>query len=72
MVALIEPRNADGNFVGLPGEISVVVLDGDKKGEAARVSRWDTSAEEAAGKLRDLIGLVARPMATICKSTSVT
>lgn len=50
---LVEPRNADGDFVGLPGQISIVVLDEEKSGEQARVSRWDTSAEESAGKLVD-------------------
>ena len=53
MTVLIEPRNAEGTFVGLPGSVSVVVLDGDERGQQARVARWDKSAEEAAGRLQD-------------------
>ncbi|MEM7315451.1 MAG: hypothetical protein AAF497_20100, partial [Planctomycetota bacterium] len=43
----------EGAFVGLPGEISIVVLDADKQGQEARVARWDTTAEQSADKLID-------------------
>jgi hypothetical protein len=38
---VIEPRNASGELVREAGAISIVVLDPDRQGEAARVARWD-------------------------------
>jgi hypothetical protein len=38
---VVEPRNAAGQFVPEAGAVSVVVLDPDRQGEAARIARWD-------------------------------
>jgi hypothetical protein len=38
---VIEPRNASDQFVPEAGVLSVVLLDPDRQGEAARVARWD-------------------------------
>jgi len=38
---VVEPRNASDQFVAEAGTISVVLLDPDREGEAARVARWD-------------------------------
>jgi hypothetical protein len=48
---VIEPRNGIDEFVPVAGPISLVVLDPEKQGEAARVARWDFTAHEA----RDLM-----------------
>jgi hypothetical protein len=38
---VLEPRNAAGQFVLEAGPVSIVVLDPDRQGEAARIARWD-------------------------------
>ncbi len=53
VLVVVQPRNAAGEFVALPGPLSVVVLDGTKSGAAARVARWDIEAAESRRKLRD-------------------
>ncbi|HTN77440.1 MAG TPA: hypothetical protein VL096_19410, partial [Pirellulaceae bacterium] len=42
---LFEPRNAAERFVPLAGEVSIVLLDPAKSGDAARVARWDLSKQ---------------------------
>ncbi len=49
---VIEPRNADGEYVALPAPVSVVVLDRSQSGAAARVARWDRTAEETAAHVQ--------------------
>jgi hypothetical protein len=38
---IVEPRNAGEQFVPEAGAVSIVVLDPDRLGEAARIARWD-------------------------------
>jgi hypothetical protein len=38
---VLEPRNAAGQFVSEAGAVSIVVLDPDRQGDAARIARWD-------------------------------
>ena len=38
---VLEPRNAGEDFVSEAGTLSVVVLDPDRQGDAARIARWD-------------------------------
>jgi hypothetical protein len=38
---VVEPRNAGDEFIPEAGALSVVLLDPDRQGEAARVARWD-------------------------------
>jgi len=38
---LFEPRNAGEEFVSEAGTLSVVVLDSEREGDAARIARWD-------------------------------
>ena len=38
---VLEPRNAADTFVSEAGSVSIVVLDPDRQGDAARVARWD-------------------------------
>ena len=42
----IEPRDSDGQLVAAAAPVKVVVLDPHLSGEAARVARWDFSADE--------------------------
>ncbi len=44
----VEPRNARGNLCTAAGPVSIVVLDPALSGDAARVARWDFTAEEIA------------------------
>ncbi|MFZ5829330.1 MAG: hypothetical protein ACOY3P_04545 [Planctomycetota bacterium] len=48
VLVVIEPRDAEGRIVRAPADLSIVVLDPAMEGEAARIARWDFSAEETA------------------------
>jgi hypothetical protein len=52
VMVVVEPLNAAGDLIEVPGEISIVVLDPAIEGEAARVARWDFNSKEAAGYLK--------------------
>jgi hypothetical protein len=52
LMIVVEPRNADGEYVEFSGPVSVVVLDPSKTGPEARVARWDYDATEIAGLMR--------------------
>jgi len=49
---LVEPRNGDDQLVPVAGKISIVVLDPALEGDAARVARWDFTAEEVARRVK--------------------
>ena len=51
LTVVIEPRNAGEEFVPEAGDVSVVVLDPSKAGEAARVARWNFTATETRQKI---------------------
>jgi hypothetical protein len=38
---LVEPRNASGQFIPEAGALSVVLLDPERQGDAARIARWN-------------------------------
>ncbi len=48
IITVIEPRDEDGNLVGAAAPVSVVLLDPSLSGEAARVARWDFTAQQIA------------------------
>jgi hypothetical protein len=48
VAVLVEPRDAQGRLVPAAGPISVVLLDRGLSGNAARVARWDFTAEQTA------------------------
>lgn len=52
LLVVIEPLDSTGQLIEAPGEVSVVVLDPAQEGEAARVARWDFTAEEAAQHIK--------------------
>ena len=52
IVAVVQPRDADGRLIEAPAPVSVVVLDPALSGQAARVARWDFTAEEVAARYR--------------------
>jgi hypothetical protein len=52
IVVQIEPRDSNGQLVPTAAPVAVVVLDPHLSGEAARVARWDFSAEEVAEPYR--------------------
>jgi hypothetical protein len=49
ILVVFEPRDAAGHLVKWPGKVSVVLMDPALEGDAARVARWDFSAEEVPG-----------------------
>lgn len=49
----IQPRDAQGRALSAVAPVSVVVLDPTQSGDAARIARWDFSAEEVAGALKE-------------------
>jgi hypothetical protein len=52
VTVLVEPRDAQGQLAPAAGPISVVILDRAKSGDAARVARWDFTAEQTASLYR--------------------
>ena len=51
---LVEPRDAEGRLLAAAAPVSLVLLDRGLAGEAARVARWDLTAEQAATLFRRL------------------
>ena len=49
---VVEPRNADGVYVPLAGNVAVVALDPEIEGPLARVGRWDFDAGETSQLMR--------------------
>jgi hypothetical protein len=45
---VIEPRDRLDRLVSRAGDVSIVIIDPAKSGEAARVARWDFTADEIA------------------------
>lgn len=45
---LIEPRDGKGHFLAQAGDVSLVLLDPAKQGDAARLGKWDFDADVAA------------------------
>jgi len=52
LLVVIEPRDTGGRVIDAPAEISVVAIDPVLEGDAARVARWDFSADETAKLFR--------------------
>lgn len=52
MMVVVEPLNAAGELLEVPGEVSIVVLDPALEGEQARVARWDFTSRESADHLQ--------------------
>jgi len=52
IITVVEPRDGDGRLVPAAAPVSVVVLDPAQPGDAARVARWDLTAEEIAQRYR--------------------
>ena len=52
VMVVVEPLNAAGDLVEVPGKIAIVVLDPAIDGEAARVARWDFESQEAANHIK--------------------
>ena len=48
IMAVVEPRNAAGQIINVPGKLSVVVLDPSLPQRESRVARWDFAPSEAA------------------------
>ena len=55
LLVVFEPRDAAGHLVKWPGKVSVVAMDPTQEGEAARVARWDFSADEVTGHLLNTV-----------------
>jgi hypothetical protein len=47
ILVVFEPRNARGEMVAEPGDVSIALVDPERSGPQARVARWDFAATEA-------------------------
>jgi hypothetical protein len=47
VMVVFEPRNARGEMVAEPGDVSIALVDPERSGPQARVARWDFAAKEA-------------------------
>jgi hypothetical protein len=52
VLVVVEPLNAAGDLVEVPGQVSIVVLDPAIEGDASRIARWDFTSQDAAGHLK--------------------
>ncbi len=52
LLVVVEPRNAAGQVLNVAGDLSLVLLDPALSGDAARVARWDFTADELAEQFR--------------------
>ena len=52
VLVVIEPLNAAGELVEVPGDVSIVLLDPAFNDDAARVARWDFNSKEAAAHIK--------------------
>jgi hypothetical protein len=53
VLVVVEPRNKRGDYVDVPGELTVEVRDPTKSGLEARVGKWSYNAAESAAFLRE-------------------
>lgn len=51
---VLQPRNEKGQMVPIAADLSVVVLDPAREGNAARIGRWDYSTHEVKSKLEPI------------------
>ncbi|MGE0608614.1 MAG: hypothetical protein AB7O62_16085 [Pirellulales bacterium] len=51
-VVIVEPRNASGKLMAAVGDVSLVAIDTQQRGDKARLARWDFSADQAAACVR--------------------
>ncbi|RMF37709.1 MAG: hypothetical protein D6753_17130 [Planctomycetota bacterium] len=51
---VIQPLNAAGQMVPVAADLAVVVLDPAREGDAARIGRWNFSAQDVASKLQTI------------------
>jgi hypothetical protein len=57
VMVVIEPRDADGAVVHVPGEVSLMIVDANRTGVDSHIARWDFTNEEAtAAWRRTLLG----------------
>ena len=47
ILVVFEPRNARGEMVAEPGDVSIALVDPERSGPQARIARWDFAANEA-------------------------
>jgi hypothetical protein len=55
LLLVIEPQDKSGNYVALPGELTISVYDPTKVGEDARIAQWEYTAEESTELLRQTL-----------------
>jgi hypothetical protein len=51
---VLQPKNERGQMVPLAADLSVVVLDPSREGNAARIGRWDYSASDVQAKMQPI------------------
>jgi hypothetical protein len=52
LTLVLEPRDEQGHVVRVPAQVSVVLIDPALEGQAARVARWDFTADQVASLYR--------------------
>jgi hypothetical protein len=52
VLAVIEPRDANGRRMEAPGDVAVMIIDPSKTGKEAKLARWDFPASETAKLFR--------------------
>jgi hypothetical protein len=52
LLLVVEPQNAAGQYVPLPGDLEIEVLDPQKSGPDARIARWEFDSSETVVTMR--------------------
>ncbi len=52
VLAVLEPRSAEGKLVREPGQVSLMIRDATRKGPRAQLARWDFESDELCGYWR--------------------
>ena len=52
LLVVIEPQNASGQYLPLPGEVTIQVIDPARSGPASRVARWNYDVAETTSRMK--------------------
>ena len=55
LLVVIEPQNAAGHYLALPGDVSIDVIDPSRSGIDGQIARWDFDATETTTRMKQTL-----------------
>ncbi len=55
LLVVIEPQNAAGDYLAMPGDVSIDVIDPSQSGINGRIARWDFDATETTTRMKETL-----------------